>query len=210
MMTVAADPGALEEIKRKARATWSAGDYDEVVDGIWPAGGEVTRIARVGPGDEVLDIACGTGNAAIQAAQAGGAVTGVDLTPELFVGGRRRAAEAGVEVDFIEGDAEALPFDGGSFDVVLSTFGSMFVPRHQVVADEIVRVLRPGGRIALANWASEGSVGQMFRVMAGHLPPPPPPAEPPLLWSDEEHVRGLFRDRVDLQSPVHPFADSSG
>jgi SAM-dependent methyltransferase len=198
-MTVTTDDQVLDEIKRKARGTWSTGDYDAVVDGLWPAGAEVSRIARVRPGDEVLDIACGTGNAAIQAAQLGGTVTGVDLTPELFVAGRRRAAEAGVEIDFVEGDAEALPFDQASFDVVLSTFGSMFAPRHQVVADEIVRVLRPGGRIALANWASEGSVGQMFRVMAGHLPPPPPVAEPPLLWADEDHVRGLFADRLDLQ-----------
>jgi SAM-dependent methyltransferase len=199
-MTVTDDDlGVIREIKQRARRTWAAGDYDVVVDGIWEAGGAVTRIAGVGPGDEVLDVACGSGNAAIQAAQAGGKVTGVDLTPELFEAGRRRSLEAGVEVDFIEGDAEDLPFEEGSFDVVLSTFGVMFAPRHAVAAKELVRVLRPGGRIGLATWAPEGTVGEFFRTMGRHLPPPPPVAESPLLWGDLSHVRRLLGDGVDLE-----------
>ena len=198
-MTMTDDLRVLEEIKQRSRKTWSSGDYDAVVDGIWAVGEAVSIAARVGPGDDVLDIACGTGNAAIQAAQAGGKVTGVDLTPELFEAGRRRAAGAGVEVDFIEGDAEALPFEDSSFDVVLSTFGVMFAPRHAVAAGEIVRVLRPGGRIGLATWDPEGDVGDMFRTMARHLPPPPPIAESPLLWGDEVHVRRLLGEDIDLE-----------
>jgi SAM-dependent methyltransferase len=199
MTVTGEDLELIEEVKQRARRTWSAGDYDVVVDGIWEAGGEVTRLAGVGSGDEVLDVACGTGNASIQAAQAGGKVTGVDLTPELFVAGRRRAAEAGVEIDFIEGDAENLPFDDASFDVVLSTFGVMFAPRHSVAASELVRVLRPGGRIGLATWDPNGNVGELFRTMSGHLPPPPPVVESPLLWGDQSHVRELLGDAIDLE-----------
>ena len=180
------------------------------MDNIWAAGGVVTRAARVGAGDEVLDVACGTGNAAIQAAQVGGRVTGVDLTPELFAAARRRAAAAGVEIDLVEGDAEHLPFEDGSFDVVLSTFGAMFAPRHAVTANEIVRVLRPGGRIGLANWEPDGSAWELFRTMARHLPPPPPTAEPPLLWGTEEHVRELFDERLELQFTRHRIPPNEG
>lgn len=203
MTTTEAELGLVAELKQRARATWAAGDYDAVVDNIWAAGGVVTRAAGVQPGDAVLDVACGTGNAAIQAAQAGGRVTGVDLTPDLFDAARRRAEAAGVEIELVEGDAEALPFEDSSFDVVLSTFGAMFAPRHQVTADEIVRVLRPGGRIALAAWDPDGTVGELFRTMAKHMPPPPPIAEPPLLWGTEEHVRELFGDRIDLTFDRH-------
>lgn len=192
-------PEELTAIKQRIRRTWSAGDYDAVVDGIWAAGEAVTRAAKVGLGDVVLDIACGTGNAAIQAARVGAKVTGIDLTPELFAAGRNRTTQAGVEVDFVEGDAESLPFEDSSFDVVLSTFGVMFAPRHAVAAREIVRVLRPGGRIGLANWHPDGTVGELFRTMARHLPPPPPVAEPPLLWGTEAHVRELFGDDIDLE-----------
>lgn len=189
---------AVAEMKRRARATWGAGNYDIVADGIWPVGAVIVGAAQVRPGERVLDIACGTGNAAIRAAEAGAKVTGLDLTPELFPAARRRAAEAGVELDLVEGDAEALPFDDASFDVVLSTFGVMFAPRHAVAATEILRVLRPGGRIGLANWDPDGSVGNLFRTMAGHLPPPPPPAEPPLLWGKQAHVRELLGEKIDL------------
>jgi SAM-dependent methyltransferase len=192
------DLQVVEEIKQRARKTWAAGDYDAVADGIWAAGAAVTRVAGVAPGAEVLDIACGTGNAAIQAAQAGGTVTGVDLTPELLTAGRRRAEAAGVDVEFMEGDAEALPFEDSSFDVVLSTFGAMFTPRHSVTAAEIARVLRPGGRIGLANWGPDGSVGEFFQVMAGHMPRLPPVAEPPLTWGTEAHVRELLGGEIDL------------
>jgi len=182
----------IAEPKDAARAVWAAGDYDAVATLIWDVGGRLVRRLEVGPGDDVLDVACGTGNAAIPAAQAGARVVGVDLTPELFAAARRRAGAAGVEVEWVEGDAEALPFGDESFDVVVSTFGLMFAPRHEAAAAEVVRVLRPGGRIGICSWTPEGNVGEFFALMAAHLPPPPGPA--PTLWGSEEHVRDLFAE----------------
>ena len=182
----------IRTLKEQARATWSAGNYDAVAEGIWEVGGVIVERAGIRPGEDVLDVACGTGNATIRAALAGGMVTGLDLTPELFEAARRRAAEAGAEVRWIEGDAEALPFDEESFDVVTSTFGVMFAPRHQVAAAEMTRVLRPGGRIGLAAWTPEGSVGRLFSTVSAHLPPPPAIASPPIRWGVEAHVRELF------------------
>lgn len=134
---------------------------------------------------------CNAGNAAIRAAQAGGQVVGLDLTPELLETGRRLAAEASVSVEWVEGDAEAIPYPDNSFDVVLSTFGCMFAPRHQVAAAELARVLRPGGRLGLCNWTPEGSQGRLFRALGAYLPTPDF-AQPPLLWGREDHVRELF------------------
>lgn len=193
-MTASAPSAAetLERLRENARATWSAGDYDAVAEGIWEVGEIVVRRAGVREGEAVLDVACGTGNAAIRAGLAGGQVVAVDITPELFEAGRRRADEAGVEIAWVEGDAEALPFDDASFDVVLSTFGVMFAPRHEVAAREVVRVLRPGGRLALATWTPEGSVGKLFATVGRHLPPMPEIAAPPILWGIEDHVRALF------------------
>src|SRR5690606_35467049 len=182
----------LSELKARARATWSAGDYDAVAQGIWPVGEAVVRRAGVARGERVLDVAAGTGNAAIRAAEAGGIVTAIDLTPELFAAGRRRAADAGVEVEWVEGDAEQLPFEDGSFDVVLSTFGVMFAPRHDVAAREMARVLRPGGRIGLATWTPDGTVADLFRTVSAAMPPPPAIAQPPLAWGDPDHVRELL------------------
>lgn len=202
----------LSELKHRARATWSAGDYDAVATGIWPVGARVVTSVGVAGNDRVLDVAAGTGNAAVRAAQAGGIVTAVDLTPELFPAGRRRAADAGVEIDWIEGDAEQLPFDDAIFDVVLSTFGVMFAPRHAVAAAEMSRVLRSGGRMGLATWTPEGTVADLFRTVAAELPPPPPIAEPPLTWGDPDHVRSLFPD-MTLESsverlPIDPHVDA--
>lgn len=191
MATTATDP-TLAALKERTRATWASGDYDAVADGIWEVGERVVRRVAVGPGERVLDVAAGTGNAAIRAAAAGGAVTAVDLTPELFVAGRRRADEAGVDIDWVEGDAEDLPFDDGAFDVVLSTFGVMFAPRHEVAARELARVLRPGGRLGLATWVPDGTVGHLFRTVAAELPPPPAIAQPPLGWGDPAHVETIF------------------
>jgi SAM-dependent methyltransferase len=182
----------LSLLKRSARETWSAGNYDAVADGVWPVGGRVVARAGVTKGDRVLDIGTGTGNAAIAAAMVGGEVIGLDLTPENFAAARRRATEAGVAIDWVEGDAEALPFADASFDAVLSTFGVMFAPRHAVAAREIARVLRPGGRIGLANWAPGGDIAELFRILAAAMPPPPAIAEPPILWGDETHVRDIF------------------
>ena len=182
----------LRTLKEQARATWSAGNYDAVAEGIWEVGGVIVDRVEIRQGEEVLDVACGTGNATIRAALAGGTVTGLDLTPELFDAARRRAVEAGAEVRWMEGDAEALPFDAASFDVVISTFGVMFAPRHRVAAAELARVLRPGGRIGLEAWTPEGTVGRLFRALAAHLPPPAKIASPPTLWGVEAHVRELF------------------
>jgi SAM-dependent methyltransferase len=184
---------ALDQMKQGARATWAAGDYPTIAQvTLWPIGERVVRRAAVAPGEDVLDVACGTGNAAIRAAQAGARVTGVDITPELLEAGERIADEVGVDVDWLVGDAEALPVPDQSVDVVLSVFGCMFAPRHRVVAAEIARVLRPGGRLCVTAWAPEGAMGDMFKTMAGYMPAPPPVAQPPLLWGSEAHVRELF------------------
>jgi len=140
----------------------------------------------------VLDVACGTGNAAIPAALAGGQTTGVDITPELFDDARRNAAEAGVDVDWLEADAEALPFADNSFDRVVSAFGVMFAPRHAIAAAELARVCAPGGVIGLASWTPSGLKGQMFKLVAGRMPAPPSFASPPPLWGEEAHVRELL------------------
>jgi ubiquinone/menaquinone biosynthesis C-methylase UbiE len=191
----------LARIKQGARATWASGDFPEIARRqLWEVGPRIVAAAGVGAGDEVLDVACGTGNAAIRAAGVGARVTGVDLTPELFAAGRREAAAAGVELDWVQGDAEELPFADSSFDVVLSTFGCMFAPRHDVAAAELVRVLRPGGRLGIASWTPDGGMGRFFGTVGAYLPPPPPLAQPPVLWGDEDHVRGLFADQpVELR-----------
>lgn len=191
--------GATDQ-KRRDHQTWAAGDFASIAQLIAETGERIVERVGVRAGDRVLDVACGTGNAAIPAAVAGGDVTALDLTPELFGPGRARARTAGVDLRWVEGDAEDLPFPDDSFDVVLSTFGCMFAPRHEAAAAEIARVLSPGGRLGLCNWTSEGTVGQLFRTVAAHLPSPPGSASSPLLWGDEDHVRRLFSGTaVDLR-----------
>jgi SAM-dependent methyltransferase len=182
----------LTEAQQRARATWSAGNFDAIVDRIWSVGGDLVERVGVNAGDKVLDVACGTGNAAIPAAQAGGNVIGLDITPELLDHGRRRAADAGVEIEWVEGDAQALPYDDASFDVVLSTFGCMFAPDHEKAAAEISRVLRPGGRLGIAAWDPTGNIGKFFAAMAPFAPEPPPGFQPPHLWGTRDHVSALF------------------
>jgi SAM-dependent methyltransferase len=183
----------LDQMKAGARATWAAGDYPAIAQRqLWPLGERIVRRAGVQPGEDVLDVACGTGNAALRAAQAGGRVTGVDLTPELLDEARRLADDAGLDIEYLEGDAEALPVADGRFDVVVSVMGCMFAPRHRVAAAELARVLRPGGRLCVTGWAPEGAMGRMFTLLGSHLPAPPPFAESPLGWGDEQHVRELF------------------
>jgi SAM-dependent methyltransferase len=192
---------AVAELKRVHRATWAAGDYAAVaehIDVVPPA--DLLGRVDIRPGHDVLDVATGTGNVAIRAAAAGAQVVGLDLTPELFDTARRRAADAHVTVDWVEGDAEDLPFDDARFDRVLSTFGVQFAPRHAVVATELVRVCRPGGVIGLVNWTPEGQIGDLFKIMGRYLPAPPDYASPPPLWGNEEHVRGLFAgSEVELE-----------
>ncbi|MBO7937709.1 class I SAM-dependent methyltransferase [Streptomyces antibioticus] len=184
-------------LKAKHRAMWALGDYPAVATDVIPAlGPELVRGSGVRPGSRVLDVAAGSGNAAIPAAMAGADVVAVDLTPELLDAGRQLAAERGAELEWREGDAEALSFGDGDFDTVMSCVGVMFAPHHQQAADELVRVCRPGGRIGLINWTPEGFIGEMFAAMRPYAPPPPPGAQPPPLWGDEEHVRSLLGDRV--------------
>jgi SAM-dependent methyltransferase len=180
------------EQRQAARTTWSAGDYDSVATHIWSAGADIIERVGVSEGHAVLDVACGTGNATIPAAQTGASVTGLDITPELFEDLRRRADEAGVEVTLVEGDAEELPFADESFDVVVSTFGCMFAPDHRRTAAEIARVLKPGGRVGIAAWTLAGTIGDFFRSIASLAPPPPEGFQPPPLWGDSDHVTGLF------------------
>jgi SAM-dependent methyltransferase len=178
---------------------WASGDYPLMVETfLLPLGPQLVEACGIGPGMKVLDVAAGTGNASIPAAQAGADVTASDLTPELFDAGRARAEREGVELEWVEADAENLPFGDESFDVVMSSIGAMFAPRHQDVADELVRVCRPGGTIGMLNWTPEGMIGALFRAMGPYAPPPPPGAQPPPLWGGEDHLRELFGDRVEL------------
>jgi SAM-dependent methyltransferase len=182
----------LSEEKQRAKAVWAAGDYPTVADLIAEMGATTVERVDLKEGEGTLDIACGAGNATIPAAKRGAKMTGLDLVPELLEAGRREADAAGVEIDWIEGDAESLPFEDESFDVVLSTVGIMFAPDHRAAAREAARVLRPGGRMGLANWRPDGSVGRFFATTAKHMPPPPEGFQPPPLWGTEEHVSDLF------------------
>ena len=163
-----------------------------------PLGPRLVEACGISSGMKVLDVAAGTGNASIPAAHAGAQVTASDLTPELFEAGRARAETEGVELEWVEADAENLPFEDESFDVVMSSIGAMFAPRHQDVADELVRVCRPGGTVGMLNWTREGMIGALFRTMGPFAPPPPPGAQPPPLWGSEDHMRELFGDRVEF------------
>jgi len=188
------------ELKARHRKMWASGDYPSMVETfLLPLGPRLVEAAGIGSGDRVLDVAAGTGNASIPAAATGATVTASDLTPELFDAGRARAEAEGVSLDWAEADAENLPFDDETFDVVMSCIGVMFAPHHQESADELVRVCRPGGKIALLSWAPDGMLGALFKTMGPFMPPPPPGAQPPPLWGGEDHLNELFGDRVEFQ-----------
>lgn len=185
------------ELEAKHRALWALGDYSAIADEVVaPLGPVLVEAAGVGPGQRVLDIAAGTGNASFPAAATGATVVASDLCPELLEHGRRVAAERGVELEWREANAEALPFADNEFNTVLSCIGVMFAPHHQLAANELVRVCKPGGTIAVLSWTPEGYIGQLFATMKPYVPAPPPGVSSPPLWGSEDHVRTLLGDRV--------------
>ena len=187
------------EIKSATRAIWAAGDYHRFATAtVWGLGPRVVEATGITAGQCVLDVACGTGNVAIRAAEAGAQVVASDLTPEHFAAGREEARQRGVELEWVEADAENLPFADGEFDVVTSSLGAIFAPDHRRVADELLRVCRSGGTIGMLNFTPTGLAGDFFGTIGPYMPPPPPGALPPLLWGSEDHVRDLLGDRVAL------------
>lgn len=186
---------ASVELQQRARATWAAGDWDGFSRLVKPVGTVVLERLSVEPGMSLLDVGTGSGgNVAIPAAEGGGKIVGLDVTPELLEHARRRAGDAGVEVEWIEGDASELPFGDASFDRVVSTFGAMFAPDHAVAAAELVRVCRPGGRIAMTTWVNDGFAGELFKLTGAFMPPPPAGVQPPPLWGVEPHVTKMFAE----------------
>lgn len=181
----------LAAIKQRQQATWASGDFAVVGVTLQIVGEQLAEAADIHAGERVIDIAAGNGNATLAAARRFARVTSTDYVPALLEKGRARAAAEGLAIDFREADAEALPFADATFDVALSTFGVMFAPDQARAAAEMRRVVRPGGRIALANWTPEGFLGVLFKTVASHLPPPAGLA-PPVLWGREDHLRQLF------------------
>jgi 2-polyprenyl-6-hydroxyphenyl methylase/3-demethylubiquinone-9 3-methyltransferase len=193
------DTDADRTLKAAQRAMWALGDYHTFAKAtIWDLGPILVEACGISPGQRVLDVAAGTGNTAIRAARTGARVVAADLTPENFEAGRREARAQGVELEWVEADAEILPFPDEDFDVVTTSFGAMFAPNHQAVADQLLRVCRPGGTIGMLNFTPEGLAADLFGLLAPYAPPPPPGALPPVLWGSEGHVRKLFGDRVSL------------
>jgi SAM-dependent methyltransferase len=215
-----------DELRQRARATWAAGDWDQCAGLITPVGALVLDRLEIGAGQDLLDVGTGHGgNVAIPAALRGARVVGLDVTPELLERARRRAADAGVEIEWVEGDAQDLPFEDERFDRVISTFGAMFAADHARAAAELVRVCRPGGRVAMTSWVNDGFYGEVFNLAGAFLPPPPPGVEPPPLWGVESHVTEAFgaagvvpsiaRETVDFEFPsveaaVHHYGNDFG
>ena len=183
----------LEAVKARQKATWESGDFGQIARSIENVAEEFMVRQPLQPGSHVLDVACGTGNLAVIAARRGCVVSGIDIARNLIDQARTRAAAESLPIDFKEGDVEALPFAGCRFDLVVSTFGVMFAPRPNVAAAELLRVTRPGGQVALANWTPEGFIGKMFNVFKVHLPPPPAGVPSPMGWGDEATVRSRLR-----------------
>jgi SAM-dependent methyltransferase len=203
-MNAPLDP-ELFALKRKLHATWTAGEFDRIARSYETSAAEFVSRVGIAPGQRVLDVACGSGNLARPAARAGARVTGVDLAANAIAAGRVRAAEHGLEIEFLEGDCEDLPFPDRTFDVTLTMFGAMFAPRPAVVAFELARVCKPGGRLAMANWGRLGFVFEMFSLTASFAPPPPGMPSP-VLWGEEptlrERLGGAFRDVQVERRPI--------
>jgi ubiquinone/menaquinone biosynthesis C-methylase UbiE len=192
-----ADVGTDREVKAQQRAMWALGDYHRfATQTVWGFGPLLVEACAIRAGQRMLDVAAGSGNVAIRAAEAGARVVASDLTPENFEAGRREAGARGVELEWVEADAESLPFEDGEFDVVTSSVGAIFAPDHQAVADELLRVCRPGGTIGMINFTPDGLAGEFFELFGRYAPPPAPGALPPVMWGSEAHVRELFSDRL--------------
>jgi ubiquinone/menaquinone biosynthesis C-methylase UbiE len=193
-MNDAPDLAALTEMQRK---TWSQGDFSMVAALVNFDSERLVDALEILPGERVLDVACGSGNAALAAARrTWNQTVGADFVPELLERGRERAATERLEVEFVEADAQELPFEEASFDVVISVFGAMFAPDQEKTAAELLRVTKPGGRIGMANWTPDGRVAQMFMTMVKHTGGPPPGTVPPVLWGTEARLRELFADGI--------------
>lgn len=206
-MTESPDLAAVTQVQQQI---WSKGDFAMVANLVYFPSEHLAEALEIVPDERVLDVACGSGNAAIAAARRSwGKVVGADYVPTLLERGRERAAAERLEIEFVEADAQNLPFEDASFDVVTSVFGAMFAPDQQKTADELLRVVKPGGRIGMGNWAPDGNVGTMFKTISKHAPPPPG-VPSPLLWGSEDHVRQLFGDgiaelRTELRVSRQPF-----
>lgn len=185
----------MAALKTRLKAMWMTGDFGQIAKHIEAAAEEFIARLALQPGTRVLDVACGSGNLSIPAAQAGAIVTGVDIATNLLEQARERAASLGLTIQFDEGDAENLPYADASFEAIVSMYGAMFAPRPDLVTRELVRVCRPGGRIAMANWTPSGFIGQMFKVTGKHVPPPPNMPSP-LMWGDEESVRERLHEGI--------------
>ena len=187
------------ELKERHRKMWAQGDYPRMVDTfLLPLGPRLVSAAGIEEGMRVLDVAAGTGNAAVPAAQTRAKVVASDLTPEILDAGRERPDAVGLDLEWVQADAEHLPFDDESFDVVMSSIGVMFAPHHADAAAEMVRVCRSGGTIALLSWTPEGMIGGLFKLMGGFAAPPPPGVQPPPLWGSEKHLEEIFGDAVEF------------
>lgn len=198
----------LEALKAKLRATWISGNFHEIARFMTVGADDFINRLGLKPEMKVLDVACGTGNLALPAARLGANVTGVDIAPNLVEQARANAAREGLNAQFDEGDAEALPYDDASFDAVITMFGAMFAPRPDLVAAELKRVTRPGGLIAMANWTPTGFIGKMFKTAAAYVPPPTGMASP-VLWGVDEVVRERFGDgvsKIETQPRMLTFA----
>ena len=201
VMTIEMTP-QMEAIKAKKKATWNSGDYGTFAKYMEPGASKLLESWKIPADARLLDVACGSGQVAILAARAGLAATGVDIAPNSIKQARARAAAEGLTAQFDEGDAEQLPYEDSSFDVVVSMVGAMFAPRPELVAAELTRVCRPGGRIIMVNWTPAGFVGHLFKAIAKHVPPAPgvPPAA---LWGDEATVRERLRNGVRALTLTH-------
>jgi SAM-dependent methyltransferase len=192
---------AHEELKQRQSVMWGNGPYQRITETLEDLHERVMGALAPKADDRWLDVACGTGAIAERAASAGADVTGLDLSPVLIETAQERAAEQGLEIEYVVGDAEALPFEDATFAKVSSAVGIMFAPDHEAVARELARVTAPGGRIALANWTPEGGIGKLFKVMAPYQPAPPPSS--PFDWGKEDRVRELLGGAFDLEFERH-------